>query len=116
MRCTRVTGNVIYDRDFFLVVEMPKAYKRCDFSRTEGTSYLDSMKPVSKSKMIKKLGPPTCSGADKADDPKTDQEWHVPMGEGSVLTVYDYKGDKWMIGGFRKDRKKAEKLKKYLES
>jgi len=66
--------------------------------------------------MMRKLGPPTCSGEDKADDPKSVQEWHVPMSKGTVLTVYDYKGDRWMIGGRRADKAKAQKLKKYLES
>ena len=95
---------------------MPKAYKRCNFKRVVGTGRLDHMKPISIAKMIRKLGPPTCSREDKARDPKTDQEWHVPMGGGSVLTVYDYKGSKWNIGGKAKDKSKAEKLKKYLES
>ena len=95
---------------------MPKAYKKCDFNRIRGTSLQARAKPISITKMIKKLGPPTCSRADKARDPKTDQEWHVPMGGGSVLSVYDYKGEKWSIGGKRVNKKKALKLKEYLES
>ncbi len=42
--------------------------------------------------------------------------------DGSYLTVYDWKdmdvdfSEQWNIGGYDKDKAKAKKLKKYLES
>jgi len=69
--------------------------------------------------MIRKLGPPSCTQEAGDTDFKTKREWHVPMGK-SLLTVYDYKdsdvNDEWSIGGFKRDKAKAKKLKKYLES
>ncbi len=93
---------------------MPKALKKCDYSGTIGTSRRETVDGVSTAKMIKKLGPPSCTAERDETDSKTTMEWIVPMG-GSKLTVYDYRGSKWSIGGFAKDQKKAKKLKEYLE-
>lgn len=39
------------------------------------------------------FGPPT-----KLDDDKVTTEWMLDIG-GTIVTIYDYKGDKWHIGG-----------------
>lgn len=34
------------------------------------------------------------------DDGKTTHEWWLRFADGTIATVYDYKGDRWHIGGF----------------
>ena len=96
---------------------MPKALKICDFSKTKGGGKLMEVTGVSTAEMIRKLGPPTCTArrGETGKFGKTKQEWIVPMGGKSYLTVYDYKGFRWSLGGKSKDKAKAKKLKAYLE-
>ena len=98
---------------------MPKALKRCAHDKTMYTSLQTHAYPLSLRKMIKKLGPPSCTQKAGETGWQTKREWIVPMGK-SYLTVYDWKGSddaqEWNIGGHKKDKAKAMKLKKYLES
>ena len=99
--------------------KMPKALKRCVKKRVKWTSKQAEVEGVSRAKMIRKLGPPTCTQEAGETHWRTKTNWHVPMGK-SVLTVYDWDdqdiNDDWNIGGHKKDKAKAKKLKKYLES
>jgi len=98
---------------------MPKALKRCAHEKTMYTSLQAHVYPVSLAKMTKKLGPPSCTRRRKETGWQTKREWHVPIGK-SLLTVYDWKdsdqAQEWNIGAKAKDKAKAMKLKKYLES
>ena len=98
---------------------MPKALKKCAHEKTMYTSLQAHVHPVSLAKMTKKLGPPSCTKRRKETSWQSKREWIVPMGK-SYLTVYDWKDSdlnhEWNIGGRKKDKAKALKLKKYLES
>jgi len=98
---------------------MPKALKRCAKDRVKWTSRQAYVERVSLSKMLRKLGRPSCTQEDGETHWRTKREWIVPMGK-SYLTVYDWDdqdiNDDWNIGGKKADKAKAKKLKKYLES
>ena len=98
---------------------MPEAYKKCLKIRVKGTHRQAEVEGVTYAKMVRKLGPPTCTREDDETHWRSKTTWHVPMGK-SVLTVYDWDDqdilDDWNIGAKTGDKAKALKLKKYLES
>ena len=85
--------------------------KSKDLDKRLGTGFLLKIKPITLASMKSKLGIPSIEGS---IDGKVKYEWVVKIGN-QYLTVYDYKGDKWHIGGRLKDKKKAISLMKYLE-
>jgi GTPase involved in cell partitioning and DNA repair len=68
-------------------------FERCKPENAAGTGVQGVMR-VSRAALEDVLGSP-----DGGDGYKTSAEWTLIFEDGTLATVYDYKGDEWHIGG-----------------
>lgn len=64
------------------------------FSRSGALGEIDST--VTVEELTELFGQPNRDNVDG----KTEYEWLIEFEDGQVASIYDYKGDKWHIGGF----------------
>lgn len=59
-----------------------------------GTCFMGRIE-ATEAQLLRTFGPP-----DELNGDKTTMEWDLEFDNGVIATIYDYRGDRWHVGGF----------------